>query len=131
MTWSATRQPDCLPAATWLEAVNPLWLASDVERDPAVPWLAWFKQNWFANAKNVIFGVAHRPRWWISNMGGANFPDGGWGWAWCVADGFIPLPWLAWRGAHHEFGAGWKSHGGFGVNWRRANSTNGVQWRPR
>lgn len=130
MSWTAIRQPDCLPAPTWRQALNPVWLASDVERYPAVPWFTWFRQNWFANAKNVIVGVAHRPRWWISTMGGENFPVKGWGMAWCIADGCLPRPWIAYRGPHHEFGIGWKSHGGFGVNYRRERSTNGVHPKP-
>ncbi len=79
-------------------------------------------------------------------MGGENWPERGWGFAWVIADGhWLPRPWICYRGvfiklktlrvfgwpvllypviADMEIGAGWKSHGGFGINWRPANTPN-------
>jgi hypothetical protein len=125
MRWTATFQSDVLPAPTWRERINPLWWLSDQERNPAWPWLKWFLRNPCANLFGTIIGVSHHKRWYVSTMDGSNFPLQGWGMAWVIADAcLIPRPWIAWRGRNHEFGAGWKSHGGFGINWRRANSTN-------
>ena len=125
MRWTATFQPDTLPAAKWWQAINPYWLASDQERNMAWPWWAWFKRNMFANFTAVIIGVAHRPRVWVSTMGGENFPARGIGFGWVIADGcWLPRPWICYRGTALELGIGWKSHGGFGINRRTANTPN-------
>lgn len=124
MHWTAVFQADVLPPPRGLQWVNPIWWFSDQE-NATLTWWASARRNFAANLFSVVVGVASSKRWWISTMGGENFPDRGWGFAWVVADGRLaPRPWLCWRGASHEFGAGWKSHGGFGVNWRRARSGN-------
>ena len=77
-----------------------------------------------ANLFAVGIGVACWKRTVHGNMDGQNFPASGWGCHLVFTVESLPRPWIAWRGAHHEFGAGWKTHGGFGINWRRANATN-------
>jgi len=142
MNWTATFQADTLPLPSGWQWIDPRWWASDQERNPAWPWRLWFWRNFTANLFAVGIGLCHRKRWWISTMGGENFPPSGWGMGWVVADGHpLPRPWVCRRGrapsmkvlwrflpvpclSDIEFGAGWKSHGGFGINIRRANATN-------
>jgi hypothetical protein len=139
MQWSATFQGDVVPAPTWRQALSPWWWVQDQEM--AWGWADTVRRQPFANLFAVILGVAHRKRLWINTMDGGNFPLHGWGFAWLLADSaLIPRPWIAYTGllpglrlwyvipvptlAQRECGAGWKSHGGFGVNWRRAQATN-------
>ncbi len=125
MKWTATFQAEVLPPPRGLQWVNPLWWASDQERNVSWTWWQWFKRNFFANLFSVVIGLCHYKRWWISTMGGENFPPRGWGFGWVIADShLVPRPWVCWRGKNHEAGIGWKSHGGFGINFRRANATN-------
>lgn len=126
MKWTSTFQGDVLPAPTWRQALSPWWWIQDQEMEWR--WIDAFRRQPFANFFSVIIGVGDHKRWFISTMDGSNFPVRGWGFAWVLADScLIPRPWVAWRGAHHDFGAGWKSHGGFGINWRRANAANAGQ----
>lgn len=125
MLWTATFQPDTLSPPKGWQWVNPFWWASDQERNPAWSWSQWFKRNMFANFTAVIIGVAHRKRWWLNTMHGENFPVRGFGFGWVIADGcWLPRPWLCYRGTALELGIGWKSHGGFGINRRPANTPN-------
>ncbi len=125
MRWTAIFQPDTLlPPRGW-QWINPVWMASDQERNPAWSWFATFHRNWFANFKSVVLGVADRPRWWFSTMEGENWPVRGWGFGWVIADGhWLPRPWICYRGKRLEIGIGWKSHGGFGAPIRPANTPN-------
>ncbi len=128
MKWSVVFQPATRLPPTWRQVASPLWLASDDERTPAWAWVQWFRRNPFANLFGCVIGLACYHRHYVNTMDGQNFPARGWGFAWTVSDDcWLPRPWIAWRGAHHEAGAGWKSHGGFGINWRRSNSTNAGQ----
>ena len=109
--------------------MNPVWLASDQERNHNWSWWQWFVRNPFANFTAVIIGVAHRKRWWVSTMAGENFPLRGFGMGWVIADGcWLPRPWVCYRGTVLELGIGWKSHGGFGVNRRTANAPNATEY---
>lgn len=130
MIWSTTVFAECLPRPRWQQLLNPVWLLSDQERNPRWSWWAWFKRNPCANLFAVGIGVACFRRTVRGTMDGQNFPAAGWGCHIVFTDEATPRPWIAWRGKHHEFGAGWKTHGGFGINWRRANSTNATPEAP-
>ncbi len=146
MKWSSDFKPEVLQAPKGLQWINLVWLASDQERNPNWSWLETFKRNWFANFKSVVIGVAAYPRQWVSTMDGQNWPVRGFGFAYVHADGhLLPRPWICRRGlavkfkllrvcgfpvlvypvlAQMEIGAGWKSHGGFGINYRSAGTPN-------
>jgi hypothetical protein len=125
LLWTDSFQPDVLPPPKWYQIINPIWLASDQERNPNWSWWQTFKRNWFANFKDTVIGVAHHKRYFVNTMNGENFPPKGFGFGWVIADGcWLPRPWICYRGSRWEFGFGWKSHGGFGAPFRPANTPN-------
>jgi hypothetical protein len=146
--WSCVYEPDCLPKPKFWQFFYPVWWASDDERNMNWSWMQWFKRNFFANFNAKVIGVTCYPRWWISTMDGQNFPETGWGFAicqakWClpryyvcrrglapdpkimhVKVGKLSIPFLGFVMTDMEIAVGWKSHGGFGIDYRHAHAPN-------
>lgn len=135
-------------SATWRQLRSPIWLLSDDLRDPAWPlaptawwlcwwrvlllipgvrWACWLTRNPACNFFSVVIGIAHRTRTvYVKNGDGHTFTDG-WNKGWIKADeSALLLPFRAYRGRfllwQIECMIGWKTSGGFGASFRRANS---------
>jgi hypothetical protein len=96
-----------------------------VERNHNWPWLRWFLRNPFCNFHAVVIGVAdcHRTVYWKRSPW--TFAESGWNYGYTIIDGgWVPLPFVSWRGRWIECGIGWKTSGFWGYSFRRANSTN-------
>jgi len=107
---------------------NPLWLAGDVLRPDKWPFWPWFKRNPFANAGNVVVGVAHKHRTVISTASPYTFAPYGWNRGWTYVDRYwFALPFISWRGKRLEWCAGWMTSGAFALTFRRANSPNAAE----
>jgi hypothetical protein len=129
MTWTTTYELDRLPFPSLVDLLNPVWYFSDDERNMNWGWWEWFKRNPCANFTAKIIGVSCFKRRWVSTMYGANFPEKGWGFAWCIGPWWLlPRPWICYRGAALELGIGWKSHGGFGINRRTTKAPNATEY---
>lgn len=118
------RTANRLPA-TILQAVNPFWLMSDVERNHNWPWWRWFLRNPFCNFHAVVIGVADCGRTVYWSRSPWTFADSGINYGYTIIDGgFLPLPFVSYRGHGIECAIGWKTSGFFGYALRRANSPN-------
>lgn len=125
------RQPNRSPA-TWCQILNPIWWASDAEREKAWPiWcpsvlrgLVWFTRNPFCNFFSVIIGIAHRSRTIVVSNGVGWTYVRGWNHGYIQADeSNLRLPFVSYRNDYFEMMLGWKTSGGFAAfPFRRANS---------
>lgn len=121
------RGPNRAPA-TFFQAVNPFWWMSDVERNRNWPWWQWFLRNPFCNFHAVIIGVADCSRTVYWSKSPWSFAERGWNYGYTIIDGgWIPLPFVSWRGRWVEVAIGWKTSGFFGYALRRANSPNATE----
>lgn len=117
------------PAPTWRQVLNPIWLASDIERNMAFWWINWFRINPFCNLMSVVLGISHRSRTvYVSAGDGWTYVDG-WNRGWIKADeSGLVLPFRSYRGRflwwHIECMAGWHTSGRLGLTFRTANAQN-------
>jgi hypothetical protein len=112
-------------SATYLQAINPLWWAGDVERPVKWSWWQHFKRNPFANFSKVIIGCAHKDRLVIYTDSPWTYAEDGWNHGWIIPEGaWFARPFWAFRGQKWERCIGWKTSGTFSIDWRRANSPN-------
>jgi len=119
------RGPNRNPPTT-LQRLNPFWWAVDEQRLLGWPRWRWFLRNPFCNFHNVIIGIAHRSRlvYWSSSPWLFN-AEGGWNYGWCVRiEGWLPHPFISYRGKRIEVALGWKPSGAFGYALRRACAAN-------
>lgn len=124
------RAPNRLPA-TFLQAINPLWWASDVKRNPKWSWFRWFCRNPFCNFTMVIIGLAHHERDCHYAKSAWTYASAGWNYGYTIPVHWIglrvPFPFLSYRGCGIETMIGWKTSGGFSMAFRRANSPNATE----
>lgn len=124
---SDRRTPNRL-SPTFLQLVNPIWWASDTERNPKWSWWKWFKRNPFYNFTSVILGVSDCHRTVCYSKSPWTFADAGWNYGYTLIDHWtVPLPFISYRGTSIEASIGWKTSGNFGVTLRRANSPNATE----
>lgn len=108
------RQPNRKPA-TWLQSINPIWWAGDVERNP------------FCNFTMTIIGIADSERDCYYSRSPWTYEVSGFNWGYSIpTERFprVPFPFASYRGKYIECAAGWKTSGGFTMSIRRANSQN-------
>lgn len=114
--------------ATFLQFINPVWWASDVERNMNWSWWEWFKRNSFANFKKVIIGRAHRYRTCYYTNSALTYAPEGWNYGWVLSKWCIPLPFLSHRGLKKEWVIGCMTSGTVTAEWRTANSPNATEY---
>jgi hypothetical protein len=118
------RGPNRLPPR-WFQILNPVWLASDAERNHNWTWRKWFLRNPFCNLFMVVIGIAHKPRTCAWTVSPWTYADRGWNLGYVQADNsWIKMPFISYRGRRFECSIGWKTSGGFTAAARRANSPN-------
>ena len=119
------RAPNRLPA-TWLQILNPIWWASDAERNPKWSWIEWFCRNPFCNFTMTIIGIADHERDCHYAVSGWTYAERGFNYGWSKPTSFprLPFPFISYRGLVIETMIGWKTSGGFSMAFRRANSPN-------
>ena len=116
--------------ATFIQAINPLWWASDAERNPKWPWWRWFLRNPFCNFAMVVIGIADSERDCHYSVSPWTYAEKGWNYGYSKPTNRfprIPFPFLSYRGRWVEFNLGWKTSGGFSLAVRRANSPNATE----
>lgn len=120
------RTPNRHPA-TLLQAINPLWWASDAERNMKWSWIKWFCRNPFCNFTMTIIGIADSERDCHYAVSGWTYATTGWNYGWSTPTSRfprIPFPFISHRGRWIEWAIGWKTSGGFTIQLRRSNSPN-------
>lgn len=123
------RQPN-RPAPTLRQRINPIWWASDVERNKEWSWWRWFKRNPFNNFCMVIIGIAHKERdVYYSVSPNTYAPDGGYneGYSIRVDKPGKKYKFKSHRGDKIEWCVGWKTSGGFTITRRPANTPNAAE----
>ena len=122
------RAPNRKPA-TWLQIVNPIWWASDAERNHNWTWCRWFKRNPFCNFTMTIIGIAYQERVCHYSRSPWTYEVSGWNYGYSVPTNFprLPHPFFSYRGTIIECALGWKTSGGFTATIRRSNSPNATE----
>jgi hypothetical protein len=102
-------------APTSTQRINPLWWLGDAHRPASKGVVGWFFRNPCANLFAVIIGITHRTRLVAYARGdGYTYAEAGWNWGWSVPfRGWLPRPFISWRGERIELAIGWKTSGAF------------------
>jgi hypothetical protein len=112
--------------ATWAQVLNPIWWASDVERNHNWTWYKWFFRNPFCNFFMVIVGIADYDRDCFWSVSPWTYADRGFNYGYSIPVHCwkIPFPFISYRGTWIEWAIGWKTSGGFTMTLRKSNSCN-------
>jgi hypothetical protein len=116
-------------APTLWQRLNPIWWASDEERNDHWDWLHWFFRNPFANFTNTIIGIAHKDRDCYYSRSPWSFAEFGLNYGFSVpVKGWFSYPFISYRGTWIEYIIGWKTSGRFSMTLRRSNSKNATEY---
>lgn len=108
-----------------LRKLSPIWWVQNTD-DPAPPvWykpdgklrtLQWRLRNPFHNFTFYVIGVTDRDfTRYGRHADGVFNPNGGWNWAVIPVAGFIPLPFISYKGERVKFYILWRERGNFGA----------------
>jgi len=102
------------PAPTLAQRLNPLWWMLDTEKPTNWSTLAWFVRNPFCNFFSVIVGISHKTRLvHVARGTGWTFVGGiNYGYSTAI-DGWLPRPFVSYRGCGIECCIGWMTSGGY------------------
>ncbi len=137
MSWYFRRAYQPAPYPWWWK-INPVWWFQNAQ-DPEPPswfnarqrhWLRvlmWYLRNPLHNFHWYVIGIADRSFWRWGRQPEHNWAvsPSRWNWFITFAYGWLPLPFVSWRGTRIEWLFGWKDSGNFGAALRRASGPEG------